>query len=58
MKKLKLPIIKGALPASRRLSMEEYLEFVNLNLKYTLNKKAIRKQKKLTAVNVQFSLAS
>ena len=56
MKKLNLPIIKGALPASRRLSMEDYLEFVNLHLKYTLDRKSIRRQKKLAAVNVRFSL--
>jgi hypothetical protein len=56
MKKLNLPIIKGALPTAKQLSMEEYLKFVNLNLKYTLDKKANRKQKKLAAVNVHFSL--
>ena len=53
---LKFPIIKGVLPGAKRLSMDDYLKFVALNLKYTTDKKASRKQKKLTAVPVPFSL--
>ena len=54
-KKLNLPVIKGASPAAKHLSMDDYLRFVALNLKYTVNKKAIRKQKRIAAVNVAFS---
>lgn len=56
MKELNLPIIRGGLPAAKWLSMEDYIEFINLHLKYTLNRKTVRKQKKLQAVNVPFSL--
>jgi len=56
MEKLTLPIIRGALPAAKSLSMEDYLKFVNLQLEYIVDKKAVRKQKKLAAVNVPFSL--
>ena len=56
MEELNLPIISGMLPASRQLSMEDYLKFIDLNLKYTIDKKNIRKQKKIQAVNVPFSL--
>lgn len=56
MEKLKLPVIKDALPAARRLSMDDYLKFINLHLKYTLNKRDIRRHKKMAAVNVPFSL--
>jgi hypothetical protein len=56
MKELSLPVIKGALPAAKRLSMEDYIKFINLHLKYTLDRKTIRRQKRLAAVNVHFSL--
>ncbi len=56
MKKLKLPIIKGPLPAARWLSMDDYLKFVTLNLKYTTDKKSIKKYRKSAAVNVSFLL--
>lgn len=56
MEKLNLPIIKGKLPGAKRLSMDDYLKFVTLNLKYTLDKKSIRKQKRAANVNVPFSL--
>ncbi len=56
MKKLNLPIIKGPIPKAKRLSMDDYLKFVNFHLRYTLNRKAIRKWKKLLGVNVPFSL--
>ena len=55
-KKLKLPLIKGILPAAKCLSMDDYVKFIRLNLKYLIDKRAVRKQKKLGAVNVAFSL--
>ena len=56
MKKLKLPVVKGADFTAKSLSMDDYLKFITLNLKYTFNKKAIRKQKKSQAVNAPFFL--
>ncbi len=56
MKNLKLPIIKESHPAARCLSMDDYVKFVSLNLKYIIDKKTIREQKRLAAVNVQFLL--
>lgn len=56
MGKLKLPIIKEPLPETKWLSMDEYLKFVNFNLKYTVNKNAAKSWKKMLAVNVSFSL--
>jgi len=55
MENLNLPIIKGKLPAGKHLSMNEYLKFVNLNLKYTVDKESNEKQKRLSAVNKPFS---
>lgn len=52
--KLKFPVIKGFLPASRTLSMNDYLRFVLFNIKYTLDKKVYRKLKKASGVNVPF----
>jgi hypothetical protein len=54
--KLNLPVIKGRPPATRCLSMDDYLNFVFLNLKYIIDKRAVRKEKKLAAVNVPFVL--
>lgn len=56
MKKLTLPIFKGDMPSTKCLSMDKYLEFVAFNLKYTVDKKTVRKQKQLAMVNVAFSL--
>ncbi len=57
MKNLKLPIIKESHPAARCLSMDDYVKFVSLNLKYAIiDKKNIRRQKKLAMVNVPFSV--
>ena len=56
MEKLNLPVLKGKMPQGRRLSMNDYLKFVNLHLKYTFNRKAARRWKKMSAVNVAFSL--
>ncbi len=33
-KKLNLPIVKEGLPAAKRLSMDDYVRFVALNLRY------------------------
>ncbi len=56
MDKLNLPVVKNDAPLPRPLSMDEYLKFVIFNLKHNVDKKAVREQKKLAAVNVHFSL--
>ena len=56
MKKLKLPVIKGPLTGPRTLSMDDYLEFVQFNLKHAFNRKAYAKWKKMLIVNVPFSI--
>lgn len=56
MEELKFPVIKGHLPPAKWLSMDDYLRFVNLILKYTFDKKSSDELKKLHAVNVPFSL--
>ncbi|MDI6731823.1 MAG: hypothetical protein QME05_04515 [Candidatus Margulisbacteria bacterium] len=53
---LHLPIITGPLPEKKRLSMDDYLKFVNFNLKYVVNETAVRELKKKQAVNNPFSL--
>ena len=40
MKKLNFPIIRETLPEAKWLSMDDYLKFVNLHLKYTSDRKA------------------
>ena len=54
MKKLKFPIIQETLPEAKWLSMDDYLKFVNLHLKYTFDRKANQQWKKLLAVNIPF----
>lgn len=56
MKKLNLPIIRGTVPEAKQLSMDDYLKFVNLHLKYTFNRKANNQWKKMSIVNVPFFL--
>ncbi len=56
MGKLNLPIIKEKLPSGKWLSMNDYLRFVKLHLKYTLDKKAAKEWKRLSGVNVPFVL--
>ena len=56
MKGMRLPVIKKPTPQSKQLSMDDYLKFVYLNLKYIVNKKATRKAKRLLSVNIPFSL--
>ena len=54
--KLKFPVIKGKLPPPKHLSMDDYLKFVNLNLKYTVDMEAVRRQKRAQVVNTPFFL--
>jgi len=42
MERLNLPIIRWAMPDEKWLSMDDYLEFVNLHSKYTFNRKAYK----------------
>lgn len=56
MEKLKFPIIKENLPMPKSLSMDDYLRFVSLNLKYTFNKQVYRKWKRDSAVSAAFVL--
>ncbi len=55
-KKLRFPIITGANPSKKILSMDEYLEFVLFHLKYTFNQKTYKKWKKISAVTAPFSI--
>lgn len=57
MDELNLPIIKGEdISKKKVLSMDDYLKFVEFNLKHTVNIEAARKEKKALAVNVPFVL--
>ena len=57
MNDFRLPIIKEADIQKRVLSMDEYLEFVQFNLKYTVDKNSYAKWKKMIVVNIPFSVA-
>jgi len=54
MEYLEFPIIKESLLGGKRLSMNEYVKFVFLHLKYTLNKKEYERNKRLNSVNTPF----
>ncbi len=56
MKKLNFPIIREPLPDAKWLSMDDYLKFVNFNLKYTFNRKIYKKWKKMLTVTEPFVL--
>lgn len=56
METLNFPIIRGKTVSKRQLSMDDYVKFVNLNLEYTVDKEANKKQKKLSACNKPFNL--
>lgn len=56
MKNLNLPIIKGPTKEPRPLSMDEYLKFVEFNLKHAFDRKVYAKQKKVFAVNAPFRI--
>ena len=54
---LNLPIIKGSMKEPKLLSMDEYLAFVEFNLKhFPVDRAAYRKHKKLIAVDVPFRI--
>lgn len=57
MNDFKLPVINELRAQKRILSMDEYLQFVQFNLKHTLDRKAYEKWKKMLIVNVPFSMA-
>ena len=56
MDELSLPIIKGETRSPKILSMDEYLAFVEFNLKNTFDKEAYKQWKKMLAVDVKFVL--
>lgn len=56
MKGLKLPIIKVPNQRSKILSMSDYLKFVQFNLKYTFDRQAYAKWKRMQIVEVPFQL--
>jgi hypothetical protein len=56
MEDLNLPIIKEVIYLPKSLSMDDYFVFVTLNLQYTVDRKAVREQKRQEAVKVRFSL--
>ncbi len=56
MKELKLPIFENPDTRQKILSMDEYLKFIQFNLKHTFNRKAYAKWKKMLIVNVPFSI--
>ena len=51
---MELPILKKSLPGGKRLSMNEYAQFVFLHLQYTLNKRDHERNKRLNSVNTPF----
>ncbi len=54
MKELKLPIIKEKMTRPKVLSMDQYLKFVQFNLREAFDQKAYAKWKKMLVVNVPF----
>ena len=56
MKELNFPIVKEVALDKKILSMDEYLQFVQFNLKHTFDAKSYAEWKKLLAVNVPFSI--
>ncbi len=56
MEELNIPIIKGKIPGAKILSMNDYLKFVYLHLRYTFNKDANKEWKKMSGVNAPFFL--
>jgi len=56
MKALNFPVIRDKSVSNRHLSMDDYVKFVNLNLKYTVDREANKKQKKLSACDKPFNL--
>lgn len=56
MKDLNLPVFKKPMLEPKPLTMEQYLEFVQFNWRYVVNKKAFYKQKKQMRINVPFKM--
>lgn len=56
MENLNLPVVRGNFPAGRQLSMDDYLKFVTMLLKYSVDRKQTRRQKRFSSVNVMFSM--
>ena len=56
MEDLRFPVIKEKLPPAKQLSMNKYVKFVFLHLRYTLNKEVYKKSKRMSAVTAPFSL--
>lgn len=56
MKELRLPVIKSNPLPSKILSMDDYLKFVTINLKYIFNVKKNRKHSKVTHVGAPFKI--
>jgi len=56
LKELNLPVIREYPTELRTLSMDEYLDFIQFNLKHAFDKKAYTKWKKMLIVDVQFVL--
>lgn len=56
MEKLKFPIVKAELPKGKRLNMDDYLKFVSMNLKFTIDRRNNVRLRKLLPANVPFSL--
>ncbi|MBF0532796.1 MAG: hypothetical protein HQL23_06840 [Candidatus Omnitrophica bacterium] len=56
MKDLNLPIIVRLSSEPRILSMDEYQEFVEFNLRHCFDRKAYEEEKKRLVVNVPFVL--
>ncbi len=56
MKKLKIPVLKNSASSIKTLSMDDYLKFVQFNLKNNFNQVAYAKWKKMLVVNVPFVL--
>ncbi len=54
MEKLNLPIIKQKISKIKNLSMDDYVKFVNLNIRYTLDRKIDREIRKLRSVEQAF----
>lgn len=56
MEDLRLPPIHEPPPPTPVLSMDDYLKFVEFNLKHNFDRKSYEERKKKLAVNVRFSL--
>lgn len=53
---LKFPVSRRPLPPPKRLSMDEYVKFVELHRRYTLDQRAYEAWKRRSVVKVPFVL--